>query len=376
VIVELPWPSASATGVGSLPYSDPLEAVRVVLGELPEFPHLPELPGRGPGADMVGRTAGLLVDIPVETQPSGWRLAARAGRDVRRARDMLAHDLDALEELAGRHTGALKIQLCGPWTLLASLERPNGHRAISDPGLRREVVESLVQGVTDHVHSVARRVASARLVLQLDEPSVPAVLAGRIPTASGLGTVGPMSSEDVRAGLAEVISAASLATTGDVPTAVHCCAEGAPVSLFRAAGAVAVSCDLERLTVADDEALGRAVDAGVSLWLGAVPATSSQPQDTELLPAQRQTAVRAPLSGPGAPLARTLAPVRSLWRRLDFSEEVARSRTVITPACGLAGADVAYAREAMTRVREAARAFSEDPYGSGAFGPEAGGERP
>ena len=36
-----------ATGVGSLPGTDPAEAVRIVVGELPDLPHLPELPGRG-----------------------------------------------------------------------------------------------------------------------------------------------------------------------------------------------------------------------------------------------------------------------------------------------------------------------------------------
>ena len=36
-----------ATGVGSLPGTDPDEAVRIVVGELPDLPHLPELPERG-----------------------------------------------------------------------------------------------------------------------------------------------------------------------------------------------------------------------------------------------------------------------------------------------------------------------------------------
>ena len=37
-----------------------------VAGELPVLTALPELPARGVGADMIGRTAGLLVDIAVE----------------------------------------------------------------------------------------------------------------------------------------------------------------------------------------------------------------------------------------------------------------------------------------------------------------------
>src|SRR5690242_8050660 len=95
-----PWPAGAATGLGSLPGTDPTDAAALVLGELPDFPHLPELPGRGAGAEMIGRTAALLVELPVEIVASGWRLAAHPGRDLRRARDFLARDLDALEAQA------------------------------------------------------------------------------------------------------------------------------------------------------------------------------------------------------------------------------------------------------------------------------------
>src|ERR1700722_13847054 len=94
-----PWASGTATGVGSMPGENPLEAARVVAGELPDFPYLAELPGRGPGADITGRAAGLLVDIPVELAgPRGWRIAERPGIDLRRARSLLSTDLDAMEE--------------------------------------------------------------------------------------------------------------------------------------------------------------------------------------------------------------------------------------------------------------------------------------
>jgi len=54
-----------------MPGTDPAEAMRVIAGELPRFPHVPELPARGPGADLTGRTAALLVDIPAEVSPRG-----------------------------------------------------------------------------------------------------------------------------------------------------------------------------------------------------------------------------------------------------------------------------------------------------------------
>jgi hypothetical protein len=59
--------------------TNPAEAMRVIAGELPDFPYLPELPDRGPGADLTGRTAALLVDMPVEVTPRGWRPAERPG---------------------------------------------------------------------------------------------------------------------------------------------------------------------------------------------------------------------------------------------------------------------------------------------------------
>jgi hypothetical protein len=88
-----------------MPGADPAEAMRIILGELPGLPHLAELPARGPGAGLTGRTAALLVDLPVETTPGGWRFTSRPGRDLSRARDLLAADLDALAETAGEYAG-------------------------------------------------------------------------------------------------------------------------------------------------------------------------------------------------------------------------------------------------------------------------------
>ena len=83
------WPDGAATGVGSMPGTDAREAAGVVAGELPLLPHIVELPARGVGADMIGRTAALLVDIAVEVVPTGYRVTARPGRDHRRATDFL-----------------------------------------------------------------------------------------------------------------------------------------------------------------------------------------------------------------------------------------------------------------------------------------------
>src|SRR5256884_3136610 len=163
-----------------MPGTDPAEAMRVVAGELPDFPRLPELPDRGPGADLTGRTAALLVEIPVEVTPRGWRLAERPGRDLARARTMLSSDLDVMEEVLDGFRGPLKIQLCGPWTLAATLELPRTlNVAIVDPGAVAGLTASLAEGAAAHVAGVAQRVPGDRIVDPLDEPGLAAMYQGK-----------------------------------------------------------------------------------------------------------------------------------------------------------------------------------------------------
>ena len=194
-----------------MPGTNPAEAMRVIAGELPDFPHLPELPDRGPGADLTGRTAALLVEIPVEVTPRGWRLAERPGRDLVRARNMLSSDLDVMEEVLDGFRGPLKIQLCGPWTLAATLELPRTlNVAIADPGAVADLTASLAEGAAAHVAEVAKRVPGAHLVVQFDEPALPAVAGGEVPTASGLSRLRPVEAETLRERLAQVIAATAV----------------------------------------------------------------------------------------------------------------------------------------------------------------------
>jgi hypothetical protein len=326
--VTVPWGGAS--GVGSLPGGDPAEALRLVLGELPDLPHLPELPGRGAGADMIGRTAALLVDLAVDLTPAGWRLVPRSGMDQRRAREFLERDLDALTDVADRYVGPLKVQATGPWTLAAALERSRGEHAVVDAGARRDLAQSLTEGLAAHVASVAARVPGASVIVQLDEPSVPAVLQGALPTVSGFGRLPAVEETAVEQELASVVRGLP------GPVVVHCCAPRTPLGLFRAAGAAAVSFDLG--LVQDLDAVGETVDAGVHLFLGVVAGTD------------------APLPLPKA----TASRVKAWWNELGFPADDLAGAVTLTPACGLAGATPGYARDAMTHVREAAKYLQPD----------------
>ena len=86
-----------------MPGTDFGDSFQVILGEVGELPFVPELPARGPGAEMIGRSLAMLEELDVDLQPAGWRLTTGQSRDHRRARSLLARDLDAVEEPPRTH---------------------------------------------------------------------------------------------------------------------------------------------------------------------------------------------------------------------------------------------------------------------------------
>jgi Cobalamin-independent synthase, Catalytic domain len=320
-----------ATGVGSMPGEDFRETLKVVLGQTPELPFLPELPARGAIADLTGRALAVVAELGADLQPAGWRLTGASGIDHRRARSLLAQDLDAVEEEMQDFTGTFKVQVAGPWTLAATVEKPRGDRVLSDRGARRELAQGLAEGVRVHVADLRRRLPGADLVVQVDEPALPAVLAGRVPTASGFHRHRSVDGPEAAPALEWVFAAVS--ESGATPL-VHCCAADVPVSLLTGAGASGVSVDLSVLAVGAYDAVADVLEKGGPLHLGVVPST-------------RPTT--------SAPEARTLVDrVLRFLDMLGFDPDSAGASLAVTPACGLAGADPAWARHALGLSREVA----------------------
>nr|WP_235031889.1 methionine synthase [Actinacidiphila yanglinensis] len=319
-----------------MPGGDAREAARVAVEAVDTLPYLPELPARGPGADMIGRTLGLLVELYARVEPSGWRFGDHPGRDTKRARSWMGEDLDALEEFTQGHQGPLKVQAVGPWTLAAAVELHNGEAALRDPGAVRDLTASLAEGLTAHLADVRRRVPGARLVLQLDEPSLTSVLRGQVRTASGYRTHRAVDRVVVEGVLRDLIGAA--ATAGAAVT-VHSCAPDVPFALLRRSGVAGISFDFDLLTERDWDAFGEAVEGGTALFAGVVPGKD------------------APLSDPPG----SVSGVRALWRRLGLAPGALGSSVAITPSCGLAGASPAYARAALVHCARAARSLVDNP---------------
>ena len=112
---------------------------------------------------------------------------------------------------------------------------------------------------------------------------------------------------------------------------MHCCASDVPIDLLVRSGAQGLSVDLDQLSAEGYDGVAGAFEAGHWLFLGVVPTTSS-----------------------------TIAAKQVIERVERFLEMVGldpSDRLVLTPACGLAGADPVWARGALSRVAEAAKSL-------------------
>jgi hypothetical protein len=316
------------SAIGSLPGTDLGAGVRLAL-EAVSVPWLPEFPARGPWAGMVGRALGLLDGLGAELSAGEWRLAAVPGVDQRRARAALRDDLDVLEENAQGLTGPLKVAVTGPWTLAASVFRPLGGRVLADRGARRDVAQSIAAGVRDLVADVERRLPGVEVLVQVDEPALPAVLAGAVPTEGGYFRHRAVDRPEAVELLREL--------GGHV---LHCCAPGLDVGLVlgpHGAGFTGVALDQDLLSRAAWDALAPLVEDGKELWLGAAPTASGVPLSADALTRRVLGALRPLELGP-----------------------VVLDRVVLTPACGLAGWTPAAVSAVLRALRTTAERMDEE----------------
>ena len=197
---------------------------------------------------------------------------------------------------------------------------------LADHGARRELAQALAEGVRRHVADLRRRVPGVdRWVVQLDEPALPAVLGGRVPTASGFSrhrTVQPAGGERALGWVVDAVREGG----------------GEPwLALLRrrraARAAPRHGRDRPRRRPGPgrrrrSRPAGRGAGGGESVVLGVVPSTTGPADDG--------------------------AVTERVHRWLDMLGLEPGSTLGISPACGLAGADAATARRALELVSRVA----------------------
>jgi methionine synthase II (cobalamin-independent) len=209
------------------------------------------------------------------------------------------------------------------------MERPRGDRVLADSGARRDLSQSLAEGAAQLVAELVRRLPDVEPLIQLDEPMLPAVLAGTIATASGLSRHRAIESSEISGAI--IYARERLAPT---PVAVHCCAADPPIELLRLAGVSGVLLDIDQLSAADWDDVAATLEAGQWIGMGALPTDR--------------------MLGPDQVARRVLSSLRDLGL-----EPPVAARVVITPACGLASASRDDAVRALRTLRSAAQIVVE-----------------
>ncbi len=164
-------PGGMATGIGSMPFLEPGEAISLILGNLPEAPHWPQLPRRGEAEGFVYQCLNPLVETGLlvkegdktyfNTLDDDWPnrmtefyslyLAAEDGDED--ALDYFAIPYDSavgfysfIDELNEKGTGDakyLKGQEAGPLTIGFQLKDAQGRLAYYEDQLRDILVKTL-----------------------------------------------------------------------------------------------------------------------------------------------------------------------------------------------------------------------------------------
>jgi hypothetical protein len=306
-----------ATGIGSLPHSDPVAAAELVLRCLPELPAMPQLPGRDAREGMLAQWLVALPEVEI-ARDGGIVVTGSSDEAPHCSFTPDAHaGLLAFLDVASACERALprvKAQVTGPLTLGTALHAAG----VPAPRAFRRAAEVTRAWSVAIEELVATRLPGTSMVLFLDEPALVAWRRDDEPLD--------------REAAIDVLSGALAAV--DSMTGVHVCGDG-DVALALEAGpevlGVEVSADLVQHTVS----LARFLDGDGWIAWGAVPTDR-------------------PVGESADPHWRALAALWCELTRRGCDPVPLRTRGVITPACGLAGYGASQAERVLGIARELA----------------------
>ena len=333
-------PRCGTTGIGSLPHTQLEMAMQ--MGFQVDVPYLPQLPIANPGEFMIPaaleRLPGLRGDAEggITIDSGEWAAKRSAfGEEVEAA--LASGDLRAFEptpasarawnpflfEVEHRHLMLAKVQLAGPATVRWYAKTSAGEVASDVPELDRQIFRLLLARCLAMVKAVRR--AGATPLLYLDEPGMYALDRGDPRHLLVL--------QEMR------LMVVALQNEGAL-VGIHCCSD-TDWSALLDLGVNLISADVRLSLDAlldSGPALSRFIDAGGVLSLGIIPTDLSASYRSDELVDAVDTSLRA-----------TFKDERTY-------REIA-SRSLLTPACGLAMRQVADAEHVFEELRMAQRRF-------------------
>jgi methionine synthase II (cobalamin-independent) len=312
-----------ATGIGSLPDTDPARAVDVVFSEVPRLPFAPQLPNRGPREGMLAQWLEALPEVTIA--PEGSIIV-----DLDAAHGMPEPQIDPASHAglvafldAARHrpdeVARLKVQTTGPLTLGVALMA-----AGMPPELAFERARDCATAWATTLQStVEARLPASRLLLFLDEPAL----------VRWTRDEEPITRDEAIDVLSSVLAQITCVT------GVHVCGDG-DVRIAHAAGPDVLGVTASDALIDHADVVMRHLEADGWIAWGAVPTDRPLGDSTEG-PWRRLVGLWCDLTRRGCD------PVRL------------RTHGLVTPACGLAGYGESQAVRALRIAREMAERIGD-----------------
>lgn len=236
--------------------------------------------------DPIGTSATLFPDMPMEMEAGRWRLlGSRAAigymsADARRELDYFERTLEAAATVTGGDPIPLMLSGPAPWTLLRRLLLPNGSLALSDPGARRDILESYCVGIVG-IRDKVNELTGTRVRFRLVEHELADIHLGRVPTVSGYQTLPAIGDQEIIESLARLVS-----MIGDDPiisfsdySALNSEAVKHTLSSFSdSIGLTSMGVPLTSLDMPGWESIAELAEAGKQSWI-LLPAHASDAPD-------------------------------------------------------------------------------------------------
>lgn len=310
------FPTGLATGIGSLPFTDPVAAAELVLRVHPDLPAIPQL--ATPAEGVVTQWAAALPEVSVAPDGTLSVDPTRVGEEIVTEFTTAHHaGLLGFLDAAATHVEPIrhvKAQVVGPLTLGVALVDAGLPLGVAFDRARDAVVAWL--GALEQLLAV--RLRGARPLVFLDEPALVLWRRGDAPIEREEAT--------------DLLSGALAAVA--VETGVHVCGDG-DVRLAFEAGATVLGMPVSDALVGDVGSLVRHLDADGWVAWGAVPTDR-------------------PIGESADPLWRRLVTLWCELTRRGCEPVRLRNQAIITPACGLATHGPSQAEHALVLAAEMA----------------------
>ncbi|WP_066636712.1 hypothetical protein [Desulfolucanica intricata] len=230
-------PAFAATGIGSVPHTNPPEALKLINEYLETIPHWPQLPKISSLEGLIGQNTALLAKIGLivnngqrapyfdTTQPDWaeklthfYSLYLEAIENIEKALDKFAYPAEYaagfytfLEHFKpGKYTCFIKGHVTGPITLGLTITDQDRRSAYYNSELKDIVIKVVEQEARWQVKTMSR--FQLPTILFVDEPGL---------YSYGQSTHITLKSEEIISELNQVFN--SISAAGGIP-GVHCCA--------------------------------------------------------------------------------------------------------------------------------------------------------